>query len=161
MRGPRSGHRTVCLQKWEQLDCQIQAGKDIGSALTPVAARCHPGNLKAACRQTVAWRTKRQIDRAGGPAARRGEGLRRPNSGWMRRSVEDENEDQDDADRVRAESAVQKDAVNRCLPPTDISREVGSESCHTSARWSIHGNVALITNEMTGFRIVDHNPVKV
>ena len=88
-----------------------------------------------------------------------GEGLRRSNSGWMRRSVGDENEDDDDG--VRAESAVQKDAVNRRLPPSNISREVGSESCHTSARWSIHGNVALITNEMTGFRIVDHNPVKV
>lgn len=47
------------------------------------------------------------------------------------------------------------------LSPADISRDVMSESCHTSARWSVNGYVALITDETSGLRVVDHNAVKI
>jgi hypothetical protein len=45
------------------------------------------------------------------------------------------------------------------LSPTDVSRNVRSESRYPSARWSVNGHVALITHETSGFRVVDHNAV--
>jgi hypothetical protein len=44
----------------------------------------------------------------------------------------------------------------RRLSPTDISRDVRPESCHTSARWSVNGYVALITDEASRSRVKDH-----
>src|SRR5215472_12039917 len=35
----------------------------------------------------------------------------------------------------------------RRLSPTDISRDVRPESCHTSGRWSVNGYVALLADE--------------
>jgi hypothetical protein len=42
------------------------------------------------------------------------------------------------------------------LSPADISRDVGPKSCHTSARWSVNGYVALITDEASRSRVKDH-----
>jgi hypothetical protein len=42
------------------------------------------------------------------------------------------------------------------LSPADISRNVRPKSCHTSARWSVNGYVALITDEASCSRVKDH-----
>ena len=42
------------------------------------------------------------------------------------------------------------------LSPADISRKVRPKSCHTSARWSVNGYVALITDEASRSRVKDH-----
>ena len=42
------------------------------------------------------------------------------------------------------------------LSPADISRNVRPKSCHTSARWSVNGYVALITDEASRSRVKDH-----
>jgi len=43
------------------------------------------------------------------------------------------------------------------LSPANISRDVGSESRHTSARGSVNGYVALITDEASRSRVKDHH----
>jgi len=42
------------------------------------------------------------------------------------------------------------------LTPADKSRDVRPESCHTSARWSVNGYVALITDKASRFCVKDH-----
>ena len=49
----------------------------------------------------------------------------------------------------------------RRLSPADVSRDVRAESGQSSARRSIDGHVALITNKPSGFRVVDHNAMKI
>src|SRR6516165_6052871 len=46
----------------------------------------------------------------------------------------------------------------RRLSPADISCDVRPKSCHTSARWSVNGYVALIADEASRSCIKDHDP---
>ena len=46
----------------------------------------------------------------------------------------------------------------RRLSPADISRDVRPETRDTSSRWSINGDVALITHEAARSRVKDHYP---
>ena len=43
------------------------------------------------------------------------------------------------------------------LSPTDISRDVRPESRHAAARWSVHGYVALMTDETARSGIENHD----
>src|SRR6476660_6860473 len=42
------------------------------------------------------------------------------------------------------------------LSPADVSRDVRSESRYPSSRWSVNGYIALISDEMSRFGVVDH-----
>ena len=57
---------------------------------------------------------------------------------------------------MRDGNAKERAGCHQRLSPADISRDVRPESCHTSARWSVNGYVALIADEASRFGVVDH-----
>jgi len=51
--------------------------------------------------------------------------------------------------------------LNWRLSPANVSCHIRSKTCNASASWNVDTHVALVTNELSGFRVVDHNAMQI